>query len=98
MRVARGIAAQPEKESLLLWHVNLTDSQKPVIDEKNRADFKKLKGFTLVLKGQKILTVKNSENPVDGKNVLGEVIKFEEWQPELLKGENTQLSDDKKII
>jgi len=95
---ALGNPPEPDREDMLDWHVSLKDNLKPVIDEKNRANFKKLRGYTHVHKGQHILTISPPENTVDGKNIYGEPLSYVDWQPEIVSGENTSLSEDGRTV
>jgi len=58
----------------LVWYLNLSSSSKPMITAHGKADFKQIRQFTRVKKGQSIVSKLPPTDGEGGKNVMGETI------------------------
>lgn len=84
----------PDPVIRLNWHIRIHESQRPRIDEKNRADFKQLQGFSFVHKGQRLVSEERSDQAEPGMTVTGESVAPQHMPAELPEGPNTVRSED----
>lgn len=90
---AKGDPPIKEGDVQLEWKINI-HSNRPVITESDRADFKRLKLFEPVQENQVLIAKKISGSFVPGHNILGRQIPIDHEDMNFPMGENTKISAD----
>lgn len=91
---AKGVQVEQGKDAELKYHVASDFSLKPAVTESNRVNFKKLKLFEYVKKGQSLVIKTPASKGVEGKNVFGEKISMPGNDVNLPAGNSAYVSDD----
>lgn len=96
--IAKGEQPKPGVAAELVWQIEIDYSTKPTITDSDKADFKKLKLFERVQKGQTLVSKLPATAGSGGKNVLGEEVMVDTEDVDFPAGKNTKISEDELTL